>query len=124
MNLTGVRVTDGDRLYNPGRRVIEDERWEGTLEKVEAVFREEHLEAVLAALSRCGQEGVTITHVHGRGHERRTPRQWSGMKYRADLVPRVRIEIIVERSDTDAIFAAICAHARTGAVGDGKIWVT
>jgi nitrogen regulatory protein P-II 1 len=94
------------------------------LEKVEAVLREDRLPAVLKALSRLGHEGVTVTHVHGHGRERPSKLQWRGMAYRTDLVPRVRLEMIVQEPDTDGIVDAISEHARTGAVGDGKIWVT
>jgi nitrogen regulatory protein P-II 1 len=103
---------------------LDDETWEGALEKVEAVFREDRLQPVLKALSKLGQQGVTVTHVHGRGRERESQRQWRGMTYRTELLPRVRIEMIVHQPDTDGIIDAICEHARTGAIGDGKIWVT
>ena len=103
---------------------VRDERWEGGLEKIEAVLREERLNPVLEALSRLGHEGVTVTQVHGRGRERLSKLQWRGMKCPTSFLARVRIEMIVHAPDTDGIIDAICASARTGAVGDGKIWVT
>ncbi len=112
------------RSSSAGWRPMDDEVWEGSLEKIETVFREDRLQAVLKALSRLGHEGVTVTHVHGHGRERTSKLQWRGMAYRTDLLPRVRIEMIVHQPDTDGIVDAICEHARTGAVGDGKIWVT
>jgi nitrogen regulatory protein P-II 1 len=108
----------------PGWRPLGDEVWEGPIEKIEAVLREDRLQPELNTLSRLGHEGVTVTHVHGRGRERQPRLQWRGMRYRTDLVPRVRLELIVHQPDTDGIVDAICEVARTGAVGDGKIWVT
>lgn len=109
---------------NVGGHSPHEEVWEGALEKIDAVFRQDRLQPVLQALSRIGHEGVTVTNVFGHGRERASKHQWRGMAYKTDLLPRVRIEIIAHQPDADGIVDAICANAWTGAVGDGKIWVT
>ncbi len=94
------------------------------MEKIEAVLREERLPIVLAALGELGYGGITIAQVRGHGRQRGIKEQWRGNEFRVDFLPKAKIDLVVNESDTEKIIAAICENARTGAVGDGKIWVT
>ena len=94
------------------------------MEKISAILREERLPVVLAALGDLGYGGITITPVRGHGRQRGVAQQWRGNEFRVDFLPKVKIDLVVADKDTDAIINTICENARTGAVGDGKIWVT
>ena len=94
------------------------------MEKIEAILREERLPFVLAALGELGYGGITITNVRGHGRQRGVVQQWRSPEFRVDFLPKVKIELIVADKDTESIVKTICDNARTGAVGDGKIWVT
>jgi len=94
------------------------------MEKITAVLREERLPLVLAALGELGYGGITISQVRGHGRQRGVKEQWRGTEFRVDFLPKAKIELVVGESHTDAIITAICDNARTGAVGDGKIWVS
>jgi nitrogen regulatory protein P-II 1 len=94
------------------------------MEKISAILREERLPVVLAALSDLGYGGITITAVRGHGRQRGVAQQWRGNEYRVDFLAKVEVELIVADKDVDAIVNTIVENARTGAVGDGKIWVS
>ena len=94
------------------------------MQKIEAVLREDRLAVVLAALGELGYGGITITQVRGHGRQRGVVQQGRGSEFRVDFLPKVKIELIVGDETVDRVIEAICEHARTGAVGDGKIWVT
>lgn len=94
------------------------------MEKIEAILREERLPVVLAALGELGYGGITISNVRGHGRQRGVTQQWRGNEFRVDFLPKVKIELIVSAKDTANIIRTICDNAKTGAVGDGKIWVT
>ncbi len=94
------------------------------MEKIEAVLREERLPMVLAALEEAGYGGITISQVRGHGRQRGVAQQWRGSEFRVDFLAKAKIELIVADKDVDPIVKAIVDNARTGAVGDGKIWVT
>ncbi len=94
------------------------------MQKIEAVLREERLPLVLAALGELGYGGITMTQVRGHGRQRGVVQQWRSSEFRVDFLPKVKIELIVGDDIVDRIIETICENARTGAVGDGKIWVT
>ena len=94
------------------------------MEKITAIMREERLPIVLAALSELGYGGVTITQVRGHGRQRGIKEQWRGTEFRVEFLPKAKIELVVHERDTDRIIDALCDNARTGNVGDGKIWVS
>jgi nitrogen regulatory protein P-II 1 len=94
------------------------------MEKITAVLREERQAAVIEALSGLGYDGITISNVRGHGRQRGVRQVWRGSTFRQDLIAKVKIEMVVDEEHTDAIIQAICEQASTGAVGDGKIWVT
>jgi nitrogen regulatory protein P-II 1 len=94
------------------------------MEKIDAILREERLPVVLAALGELGYGGITITPVRGHGRQRGVTQQWRGNEFKVDFLPKVKIELVVADGNADQIITTICENARTGAVGDGKIWVT
>jgi nitrogen regulatory protein P-II 1 len=93
------------------------------MKKVEAIIREEKLEAVKTALEERGFIGLTVTEVKGRGQQKGLCLQWRVGEYRVDLLPKVKVEVVVNDADTTAVMDTICSSARTGDIGDGMIFV-
>jgi len=94
------------------------------MKKIEAVIREEQLPVVRAALEEVGYPGITIIAVRGHGRQRGITQHYRGREFTVDLLPKAKIELIVNDADAPRIVNTICENARTGAVGDGKIWVS
>jgi len=91
---------------------------------VTAVFKPFQLEAVKELLRGIGIPGMTITDVGGCGRQGGHTATWRGTEYTIDVTPKVRIEVVADDEDVDAIVQAIMVGARTGSIGDGKIWVS
>ncbi len=94
------------------------------MKKVEAIIRPEKLEEVKNALEKAGFIGMTVTEVKGRGRQKGIEQQWRGRRYRVDLLPKVKIEMVVRDEDVDKVIDIILEKARTGSIGDGKIFVS
>ncbi len=94
------------------------------MKKIEAIIRPEKVDAVRKALEKSGYPGITITEVEGHGKQKGVVQQWRGEKYRIELLPKVKIEIVVTDKDVDRILESVTQVARTGSVGDGKIFVS
>jgi nitrogen regulatory protein P-II 1 len=90
---------------------------------VTAIIKPFKLEDVKSALESKGIHGLTVTEASGFGRQRGHTEVYRGAEYTVDLVPKVRIEVVVEDSDTEAVVEAIVNAARTGKIGDGKVWV-
>jgi nitrogen regulatory protein P-II 1 len=93
------------------------------MKKIEAIIREERLEAVKKALEENSYFGMTVSEVSGRGRQRGILLQWRVGEYRVDLLPKFKIELVVLDEDVPTAINAILRNARTGEVGDGKIFV-
>ena len=93
------------------------------MKKIEAIIREEKLEPVRKAVEDCGYFGMTISEVSGRGRQKGIPLQWRVGEYRIDFLPKLKIEIVVLDEDVAKTVNAISRNARTGEMGDGKIFV-
>jgi nitrogen regulatory protein P-II 1 len=93
------------------------------MKKIEAIIREERLEAVKEALEEKSYFGMTVSEVSGRGRQKGIPLQWRVGEYRVDLLPKLKIELVVLDGDVPAAIDAIVRNARTGEIGDGKIFV-
>jgi nitrogen regulatory protein P-II 1 len=93
------------------------------MKKVEAIIREERLEAVKKALEEKSYFGMTVSEVSGRGKQKGIPLQWRVGEYRVDLLPKLKIELVVLDEDVPDVIDAIVSRARTGDTGDGKIFV-
>ncbi|SRR6266581_1917803 len=94
------------------------------MKKIEAVIREAQLPIVLAALADQGYPGITLTTVKGHGRQKGVKEMYRGVEITVDFLPKVKLEMLVDDQAVDKVVQAIAEHARTGAVGDGKIWVT
>ncbi len=93
------------------------------MKKIEAIIREERLEAVKKCLEDMGYMGITITEVSGRGHQKGLVLQWRAGEYRVDLLPKLKVEVVVMDEDVAKVTECIVMAARTGEMGDGKIFV-
>jgi len=90
---------------------------------VVAVIKPFKIEEVTEALQRLGVSGVTLSEVRGFGRQRGHSEVYRGAEYKIDYLPKVRLEILVEDADAERVTAAIAETARTGKIGDGKLWV-
>ncbi|MBC7085488.1 MAG: P-II family nitrogen regulator [Methanomethylovorans sp.] len=93
------------------------------MRKIEAIIRPTKVQEVKDALDEAGFESMTITEVKGRGKQKGVLQQWRGRQYCVDLLPKVKIELVVPVEKTDDAVEIIINHAKTGAVGDGKIFI-
>lgn len=91
---------------------------------ITAIVRPFKLEAVKSALAAAGVNGVTVSEVAGYGRQRGHTEVYRGAEYTVDLVPKVRVEVLVSDAETDAVLDAVLAAAQTNRIGDGKVWVT
>jgi nitrogen regulatory protein P-II 1 len=94
------------------------------MHKLEAIVRPEKLDDVKHALTEAGFGGMNIVHVTGRGVQRGIVHQGRGGEtYTVDMLPKVKVEVVVDEADTEKAVKVICDAARTGNIGDGKIFV-
>ena len=94
------------------------------MKKIEAIIRPEKLQDVKTALDKLGCIGMTITEVKGRGKQGGITQQWRGRQYHIDLLPKIKLELVVKTKYVDKVVDTIIESARTGNSGDGKIFVT
>ena len=94
------------------------------MKRIIAVIREERFELVKTALLTAGCEGMNVSTVKGRGRQIGIKESYRGSSYCIDLIPKTRVELIVNEDDLDDIIDIIIDNARTGEVGDGKIFVS
>ena len=94
------------------------------MKMVTAIIKPYKVDEVRAALAEVGVQGVTVTEVKGFGRQKGHTELYRGAEYVVDFLPKVRLEIAVPDERVDAVIDAIAASARTGKIGDGKIFVT
>lgn len=94
------------------------------MKKVEAIIRHFKLEEVKDALTQAGAQGMTVTEVRGFGRQKGHKETYRGAEYTVDFLPKVKVEVVVGDDQLQPIIEAIVKSARTGQVGDGKIFVT
>jgi nitrogen regulatory protein P-II 1 len=94
------------------------------MQKIEAVIQPSKLDAVKDALVEIGVQGMTITEARGHGRQKGHTEFYRGREYSVDLLPKVKLETVVADNMVDKAVNAIIAVARTGTIGDGKIFVT
>jgi nitrogen regulatory protein P-II 1 len=92
--------------------------------KLEAIIQPHKLENVKAALLEIGVDGMTVTEVRGHGRQKGHKEMYRGMEYKVDLLPKIKLEIVVPNSRQEEIIRKLAEAAKTGAIGDGKIFVT
>ncbi|GAB2740109.1 P-II family nitrogen regulator [Kitasatospora kifunensis] len=89
---------------------------------ITAVVKPHQLEPVKAALQAFGVHGLTVTEASGYGRQRGHTEVYRGAEYTVDLVPKVRIEVLVADDDAEDVIEVLLKAARTGRIGDGKVW--
>ena len=94
------------------------------MKKIEAIVKPFKLEEVKDALAEVGVEGMTITEVKGFGRQKGHTEIYRGSEYTVDFLPKVKIELVISDAQADQAVAAIVKSARTGKIGDGKVFVS
>ncbi|MBI1216792.1 MAG: P-II family nitrogen regulator [Alphaproteobacteria bacterium] len=94
------------------------------MKKIEAIIKPFKLDEVKEALHEVGVQGMTVTEVRGFGRQKGHTELYRGAEYVVDFLPKVKIEMVVENPQVDDVIEAILEAARTGRIGDGKIFVT
>ncbi len=94
------------------------------MKKVEAIIRDQKLDAVKDALKHIGVTGMTVTEVKGHGTQKGITEVYRGKQYSVDLLSKIKIDVITEDENVNKITKAIVEAARTGSIGDGKIFVS
>ncbi|KUL68606.1 MULTISPECIES: P-II family nitrogen regulator [unclassified Streptomyces] len=90
---------------------------------ITAVVKPYRLDEVRSALRELGVHGLTVTEASGHGRQRGHTEVYRGAEYQVDLVPKTRIEVVVEDAVADDVVGAVLRAAHTGKIGDGKVWV-
>ena len=93
------------------------------MKKIEAIIQPFKLEEVKEALKSAGVEGMTIFEVHGHGRQKGHSETYRGSEYKVDLLPKVKLEMVVQDADVERLAGTLEAAARTGKIGDGKIFI-
>ncbi|MFT7648560.1 MAG: nitrogen regulatory protein P-II 1 [Candidatus Poriferisodalaceae bacterium] len=91
---------------------------------VTAVIKPHRLDDVVAGIKTLGVSGITATEVRGFGRQGGHSETYRGTEYKIDFVPKVRIEVLIDDGDLERLVDTIVETAKTGKIGDGKIWVT
>jgi nitrogen regulatory protein P-II 1 len=91
---------------------------------VTAVIKPHKLDDVKEALKEAGVQGMTVDEVKGFGRQGGHTEVYRGAEYTVDLLPKVRVEVVVDDTSADAVADAIVGAARTDKIGDGKVWIT
>lgn len=92
--------------------------------KVEAIIQNSRLDAVKEALHEIGVEGMTVLEVRGHGRQKGHTEFYRGREYTVDLIPKIKLELVLADSMVEKVAQAIMSAARTGKIGDGKIFLT
>jgi nitrogen regulatory protein P-II 1 len=104
--------------------LLSDGSEKAMMTKLEAIIQPSKLEAVKAVLSELGIDGLTVSEVRGHGRQKGHTEMYRGREYSVDLLPKIKIESVMDDSLVDAAVGAILQTAATGKIGDGKIFLT
>ena len=94
------------------------------MKKIEAIIKPFRLDNVKEALGEIGIRGMTVMEVKGHGRQKGHTEIYRGAEYVVDFIPKVKIEVVADSAQVDAVIEAIVGAAKTGKIGDGKIFVT
>jgi nitrogen regulatory protein P-II 1 len=94
------------------------------MKKIEAIIRPHKLDDLREALSEVGVRGMTISEVKGYGRQKGHTEVYRGAEYKVDFLPKIKVEVVVKDSAVDSVLSTIIKIARTGQVGDGKIFIS
>jgi nitrogen regulatory protein PII len=95
-----------------------------SMKLVTAVIKPYQLDAVKEGLHALGVNGLTVSEVQGYGRQKGHTEVYRGAEYTVEFVPKIRLEVVTDEVDVDKVVDAIVATAKTGKIGDGKVWVT
>lgn len=107
-----------------GDSVTKRDNQDGHMTKVEAIIQVSKLEAVKDALHEVGVEGMTVFEARGHGRQKGHTEFYRGREYTVDLIPKVKLEIVLADEMVEKVVQAITTAARTGKIGDGKIFLS
>jgi len=93
------------------------------MKKIEAIIQPHKLEEVKEALKAIGIDGMTITEVRGHGRQKGHKEIYRGMEYQVDLLPKIKVEMVIPNTRYDEVIQTLVKSAHTGKIGDGKIFV-
>jgi len=93
-------------------------------EKIEAIIQPHKLEDVKEALKGIGIDGMTVLEVRGHGRQKGHKEMYRGQEYQVDVLPKVKLELVVPTGRVEEVARTLIAAARSGAIGDGKIFIT
>jgi nitrogen regulatory protein P-II 1 len=93
------------------------------MKRIEAIIQPHKLEDVKEALKAIGVDGMTITEVRGHGRQKGHKEVYRGMEYQVDLLPKVKVEMVIADARQEEVIRTLATAARTGKIGDGKIFV-
>jgi nitrogen regulatory protein P-II 1 len=93
------------------------------MKKIEAIIRHHKLDEIKAALVERGYHGMTVTEVRGYGRQKGQRETYRGAEYTIDFIPKLKIEVVVADDQVDAVVETIVSSAKTGSIGDGKIFI-
>jgi len=96
---------------------------EDTMKKIEAIIKPFKLDDVKESLNEIGIQGMTISEVKGYGRQKGHKEIYRGAEYVVDFVPKIKIEILVDKERVEEVINSICKAANTGKIGDGKIFI-
>lgn len=94
------------------------------MKKIEAIIRPTKLDEVRRALEEAGCPGITVTEVEGHGKQKGMVQQWRGKEYKVALLSKIKVEVVLKDGDVKRIVKAITDAAKTGDIGDGKIFIS
>jgi nitrogen regulatory protein P-II 1 len=94
------------------------------MKKIEAIIQPSRFDSVKEALLEIGVEGMTVTEVRGHGRQKGHTEVYRGREYVVDLIPKTKLEVVLPDALADSVVAAILKAAKTGKIGDGKIFVS
>jgi nitrogen regulatory protein P-II 1 len=94
------------------------------MKKIEAIIQPFKLDEVKQAMQSIGIEGMTISEVRGHGRQKGHKETYRGQEYQVDLLPKVKLEVVVPAGRSDEVVKALCDAARSGKIGDGKVFIS
>src|SRR6185437_9964716 len=106
------------------RRILRREGRSLTMKLITAIIKPYKLDEVKSALQAFGVHGLTVTEASGYGRQRGHTEVYRGAEYTIDLVPKIKLDVLVEDHDVETLIDVIAKAAQTGKIGDGKVWVT
>lgn len=94
------------------------------MKKIEAIIRPEKFDIIKDALTEKGYGGMSVTEIKGHGNQKGVSEVWRGKRYKVDLLPKIKLELVVADETCDQVVKTIIDEGQTGSIGDGKIFVS